>query len=177
MRLFTKGAEAGYVPAMLDLALLYNTGDGVAADPVKAAAWYKRAADLGSSAGMVNLGFMHQQGRGVERNDITAVALYKKAAAEGNPSGIHNLAAMLDSGRGVANKDPEQAADLILQALEMRNEFTYRQMTQNSRAWSPEFRRTLQKKLQDAGFFSGKIDGELRDATIVAINAYINRKR
>jgi TPR repeat protein len=177
MRLFTKGAEAGYVPAMLDLALLYNTGDGVAADPVKAAAWYKRAADLGSSAGMVNLGFMHQQGRGVERNDITAVALYKKAAAEGNPSGIHNLAAMLDSGRGVANKDPEQAADLILQALEMRNEFTYRQMTQNSRAWSPEFRRTLQKKLQDAGFFSGKIDGELRETSIAAINAYINRKR
>lgn len=91
--------------------------------------------------------------------------------------GIHNLAAMLDSGRGVANKDPEQAVDLILQALEMRNEFTYRQMTQNSRAWSPEFRRTLQKKLQDAGFFSGKIDGELRDTTIAAINAYINRKR
>jgi TPR repeat protein len=177
MRLFAKGAEAGYVPSMLDLALLYNTGEGTAADTVKAAMWYKRAADLGSSAGMVNLGFMHQQGRGVERNDITAVALYRKAATEGNPSGIHNLAAMLDSGRGVPNKDPEQAADLILQALDMRNQFTYQQMTQNSRAWSPEFRRTLQKKLRDAGVFSGKIDGELRDTTIAAINAYINRKR
>ena len=177
MRLFTQGAEAGYVPAMLDLALLYNTGEGASADPVKAAMWYKRAADLGSTAGMVNLGFMHQQGRGVERNDITAVALYRKAAAENNPSGIHNLAAMLDSGRGVTHKDPEQAVDLILQALDMRNEFTYRQMTQNSRAWSPEFRRALQKKLRDAGVYSGKIDGELRDSTIAAINAYINRKR
>jgi TPR repeat protein len=177
MRLFTKAGDAGHVPSMLELGSMYNTGDGGTADPVKAAIWYKRAADLGNTAGMVNLGFMHQQGKGVEKNDIAAVALYRKAAADGNPSGIHNLAAMLDSGRGVARKDPEQAADLILQALDVRNEFSYRQMTQNSRAWSPEFRRELQKKLRDAGVYSGKIDGELRDTTITAINAYINRKR
>jgi len=162
---------------MLDLAFLYNSAEGGFADPVKAAFWYKRAADLGNSAGMVNLGFMHQQGKGVERNDITAVALYRRAAAEGNSTGIHNLAAMLDSGRGVPRKDPEQAADLMLRALEMRNEFSYKQMTQNSRAWSPEFRRALQRKLQNAGVFSGRIDGELRDTTVAAINAYINRNR
>jgi len=176
-RLLTRAAEAGHVPSMLDLASLYNSAEGGAADPVKAAFWYKRAADLGSSAGMVNLGFMHQQGKGVEHNDITAVALYRKAAAEGNSTGIHNLAAMLDSGRGVPRKDPEQAADLILRALEMRNEFSYKQMTQNSRAWSLEFRRALQRKLQTAGVYSGRIDGELRDTTISAINAYMNRTR
>ena len=177
IRLLTRAAEAGHVPSMLDLASLYNSAEGGAADPVKAAFWYKRAADLGNSAGMVNLGFMHQQGKGVEHNDITAVALYRRAAAEGNSTGIHNLAAMLDSGRGVPRKDPEQAADLILRALEMRNEFSYKQMTQNSRAWSLEFRRALQRKLQTAGVYSGRIDGELRDTTITAINAYINRTR
>jgi len=177
IRLLGKAAEGGHVPSMLDLAFLYNSAEGGFADPVKAAFWYKRAADLGNSAGMVNLGFMHQQGKGVERNDITAVALYRRAAAEGNSTGIHNLAAMLDSGRGVPRKDPEQAADLMLRALEMRNEFSYKQMTQNSRAWSPEFRRALQRKLQNAGVFSGRIDGELRDTTVAAINAYINRNR
>jgi TPR repeat protein len=177
IRLFTKGADAGFTPAMLDLALIYNTGEGALADPVKAATWYKKAADLGNSIGMVNLGFMYQQGRGVERNDITAVALYRRAANEGNSSGIHNLAAMLDSGRGVARKDPEQAAGLILQALQMHNEFTLQQMTKNSRAWSLEFRRALQRKLRDAGVYSGKIDGELHDTTVAAINAYANRKR
>jgi len=177
IRLLAKAAEGGHVPSMLDLAFLYNSAEGGFADPVKAAFWYKRAADLGNSAGMVNLGFMHQQGKGVERNDITAVALYRRAAAEGNSTGIHNLAAMLDSGRGVPRKDPEQAADLMLRALELRNEFSYKQMTQNSRAWSPEFRRALQRKLQNAGVYSGRIDGELRDSTIAAINAYINRNR
>jgi TPR repeat protein len=176
-RLLTRAAEAGHVPSMLDLAALYNSAEAGAGDPVKAAFWYKRAADLGNSAGMVNLGFMHQQGKGVERNDITAVALYRRAAAEGNSTGIHNLAAMLDSGRGVPRKDPEQAAELMLRALEMRNEFSYKQMTQNARAWSLEFRRALQRKLQTAGVYSGRIDGELRDTTISAINAYLNRTR
>ena len=88
-----------------------------------------------------------------------------------------NLAAMLDSGRGVARKDPEQAASLILQALDMRNEFTLRQMATNSRAWSQDFRRALQRKLRDAGVYSGKIDGELRDTTVTAIKAYADRKR
>ena len=177
IRLLAKAAEAGYVPSMLDLAFVYNSAEGGVADPVKAAFWYKRAADLGNSAGMVNLGFMHQQGKGVEHNDITAVALDRRAAAEGNSTGIHNLAAMLDSGRGVPRKDPEQAADLMLRALELRKEFSFKQMTQNSRAWSPEFRRALQRKLQVAGVYSGRIDGEMRDTTIAAINAYINRNR
>jgi hypothetical protein len=177
VRLFSRAADAGFTPAMLDLAVLYNTGEGVPADPVTAAAWYKKAADLGNSIGMVNLGFMHQQGRGVERNDITAVALYRSAAAEGNSSGIHNLAAMLDSGRGVPRKDPEQAANLIMQALDLRNAFTLQQMTRNSRAWSTEFRRALQRRLRDAGFYSDRIDGELRASSVDAINAYVNRKR
>jgi TPR repeat protein len=177
MRLFTKTAEAGHVPSMLQLGLMYNSAEGGAADPAKAALWYKRAADLGNSTGMVNLGFMHQQGKGVERNEITAVSLYRKAAAEGNPSGIHNLAAMLDSGRGVAQKDPEQAAELMMQALDLRYEFSINQMMRNARAWSPEFRRALQRRLRDAGLYSGRIDGEMRDTTIAAINAYVSRKR
>ena len=181
---FERAAEAGDAQAAMMLAATYDPVAlmrlkvrGLAPDTAKAAFWYRRAADLGSSAGMVNLGFMHQQGKGVDHNDITAVALYRKAAADGNSTGIHNLAAMLDSGRGVPRKDPEQAADLMLRALEMRNEFSYKQMTQNSRAWSAEFRRALQRRLQTAGVYSGRIDGELRDTTISAINAYINRTR
>jgi TPR repeat protein len=177
MQFFTKAGEAGYVPAMIQLGLLYNQKDSSEADQRKSALWYKRAADLGSSTGMVNLGFLHQLGRGVEKNEITAVSLYRKAAAEGNPSGIHNLAAMLDSGRGVAQKEPEQAAELMMQALDQRYEFSINQMMRNSRAWSPEFRRALQRRLRDAGVYSGKIDGEMRDTTIAAINAYVARKR
>jgi lysozyme family protein len=65
----------------------------------------------------------------------------------------------------------------MLKALDRRNEFSYRQMTQNSRAWSQEFRQGLQKKLRDAGVYSGRINGDVGDTTIAAINSYINRSR
>jgi TPR repeat protein len=178
-RLLTKGAEAGHSPSMVDLGLLFNNGQGVAVDFNKAAMWYKRAADLGNSYGMVNLGFLHQQGKGIQQDDVAAVNLYRKAANLGNPVGIHNLAAMYDTGRGIERKDPERAATLMLQALELRNQFSYTQMTQpkNSNGWSRPFRMALQRKLQEAGFYSGRVDGNFRESTVSAINAYVNRNR
>jgi hypothetical protein len=50
-------------------------------------------------------------------------------------------------------------------------------MTQNWHAWSPQFRRALQRKLQTAGVYSGRIDADLRETTILAINAYLNHNR
>ena len=89
---------------------------------------------------------------------------------------MNNLAWMLQGGRGVPRKAPEEAADLMLKALDRRNEFSHKQMTQTSQAWSKEFRQAMQTKLRDAGFFTGRIDGEFRPDTMAAINAYINRK-
>jgi len=177
VRLFTKASEAGHAPSMVDLGLMFYNGEGVQVDMVKAAMWYKRAADLGDSSGMVNLGYLHQQGKGVEQDDVAAVNLYRRAADDGNPAGIHNLASMHESGRGLGRKDPEQAADLVLRALELRNQFTYLQMTQHSNNWSRAFRIALQKKLRDAGFYAGRVDGNIRESTIAAINAYVNRSR
>jgi hypothetical protein len=177
VQLFTKAAEAGHTPAMVDLGLMFNNGQGVQTDFEKAGQWYKKAADLGNTNGMVNLGFLHQQGKGVEKDDVTAVNLYRRAANEGNPVGIHNLAAMYDSGRGVDRRYPEQAAELMLRALELRNDFSYMQMTQQANNWSRDFRRAMQRKLQEAGFYSGRIDGAFRESTTAAINAYINRSR
>ena len=177
LRLFSKAAEAGYVPAMADLGIMYSRGDGIPADFAKAAAWYKRAVDLGNSAAMVNLGLLHQQGKGVAQDSAAAVALYRKAVSLGHPAGMHNLAWMLDSGQGVARKDPEEAADLMMKALDRRNEFSHKQMTQNARGWSKEFRQALQRKLHDAGFYSGPTDGEFKDTTTAAIEAYFTRAR
>jgi TPR repeat protein len=177
VRLFTKAADAGHSPAMVDLGLMFNNGQGVQADHTKAAMWYKRAADLGNTYGMVNLGFLYQQGKGVEKDEVAAVNLYRRAANEGNPAGIHNLAAMYDSGRGLDHKDPEQAADLMLRSLELRNQFSYEQMTRNSNNWSRNFRMALQRRLRDAGVYNGRVDGNFRDTTFAAINAFVNRNR
>lgn len=176
MRLLMRAAETGYAAAMVDLGVMHNNGIGVQVDLAKAAHWYRRAADTGSIAGMVSLGYLYQQGKGVEHDDAAAANLYRQAADLGSPHGIHNLAAMYDRGKGV-QRDVERAAELVLQAIEMGNQFSYQQMTRNSHAWTPEFRRALQKKLRDAGVFTGRIDGTIGASTITALNEYISRNQ
>ena len=157
--------------------MLYQQGKGVEADLAKAVMWYKRGADLGSVVAMTDLAVLYIQGKGVEKNDAAAAALYRKASGLGSSIAMNNLAWMLQGGKGVARKDPNEAADLMLKALDLRNEFSLKQMTQSSRAWSKEFRQALQGKLRKVGVFTGPIDGEFRKSTIAAINAYFNRSR
>ncbi len=177
VHLLTKASEAGHAPAMVDLAVMYNQGIGVQVNAAKAAMWSKRAADLGNPTGMVNLGYLHEHGKGVEQSLTTAVTLYRRAADMGHALGFHNLAAMLDRGKGVERRDPEQAAELMLRSLELRNQFSYQMMAKNSHAFSPDFRRALQRRLRDAGVFDGRIDGSIRASTMAAIDAYIKRSQ
>jgi TPR repeat protein len=177
VRLLTKAAEGGHTAAMVDFGVMHHQGLGVPVSLATAARWYKRAADLGSPQGILYLGVMYEQGKGVEQNDATAVALYRQAANLGHSFGMHNLGGMLDRGKGVERRDPEQAAEFIMRALELRNPFTYQQMTRFSSQWSAEFRRALQRRLRDAGVYSGRIDGMIRGPTIEAIDAYMKRSQ
>lgn len=174
---YNRAADLGNSAGMVNLGLLYEYGKGVEADVAKAAMWYRRAADLGNTFGMVDLALLYANGKGVQRNDAAAVALNRKALGLGNSLAMNNLAWMLQSGRGVERKDPEEAADLMMKALDRRNEFSRQRMTQYSSTWSKEFRQALQGKLHAAGFYTGPIDGRFREPTIAAINAYFNRSR
>jgi TPR repeat protein len=174
---FNKAADLGNAAGMAGLANLYLEGKGVGSDVAKAVGLYKRAADLGNAGALSQLALLHIQGKGVEKSDTTAVAYYRKAATLGNPVAMNNLAWMLQGGIGVPRKDPQEAANLMMQALDRRYEFSITQMTQKSSAWSKEFRQALQTRLRDAGFFTGRTDGEFGQSTIAAINAYMNRPR
>ena len=173
---FKQAAELGNAAGMAGLGWLYQHGKGVDADIGKAVAWYKRAADLGNPGAMADLAVLHVQGKGVERSESAAAALYRKSADLGNSIAMNNLAWMLQGGQGV-RKDPEAAADLMMQALARGNAFSLKQMTQNSPAWSKAFRQALQKRLVDAGLYAGPIDGEFRQSTFTAINAFVKRSR
>jgi TPR repeat protein len=174
---YRQAADRGNTAGMVHLGWLYEHGNGVESDLAKAAMWYKRGADLGNSLAMVDLGLLYAQGRGVAKNEIEAVALYRKAAGLGNSLAMNNLAWMLQSGSGVDRKDPEEAADFMMKSLDRRNDFARERMTQYSRSWTREFRQAMQKRLHAAGFYTGRIDGEFREPTISAVNAYFNRSR
>jgi soluble lytic murein transglycosylase-like protein len=64
-------------------ALAFEHGEGVAKDPVRAAALYCTAARAGDADAQFNLGWMFANGRGVERNDAWAAFFFHAAAEQG----------------------------------------------------------------------------------------------
>lgn len=75
-------AEQGVSSAQINLAALYDSGKGVAADPARAAALYRAAAGKGNQFAQYNLALMHLEGRGVSKDRSIAEKWLQKAAAQ-----------------------------------------------------------------------------------------------
>lgn len=64
-------------------AIAYEHGEGVARDPMRAAALYCASARLGDMQAQYNLGWMYAHGRGVPRDDAAAAFFFQAAAEQG----------------------------------------------------------------------------------------------
>ena len=144
---YNRAADLGNPGGMVSLGWLYEYGKGVETDACQGGHVVpagcrsrQRLRHDGPRAAV-------RQGKGVQRDDEpAAIALNRKAASLGNSMAMNNLAWMLQSGRGVERRDPEEAADLMMKALDRRNEFSRQRMTQHSDSWSREFRQALQSQ-------------------------------
>ncbi len=76
-------AVEGDSAAQLAVADLYMAGNGVAADPMEAARWFRAAAEQGDPVGQLNLGDLHSRGLGVERDLVQAYVWFSLSAAQG----------------------------------------------------------------------------------------------
>jgi len=131
---YRQAAQRGHAGGTAGLGSLYENGMGVEMDFPRAAALYRRAADLGNAGAMANLGQLYAQGKGVAKSEDAAIDLFRKAANLGNSNAMNNLAWMLQNGAGGLRKDPDEAAKLMLNAIDRGSEFSLKQMTLNSRA-------------------------------------------
>ena len=98
-------ADEGYVRAQYNLALMYDTGQGVPEDNLEAVRWYRKAADQGNVRAQNNLGVMYDAGEGVPEDNAEAVRWYRMAAEQGDASAQYNLGVMYDTGEGVPEDD------------------------------------------------------------------------
>lgn len=67
-QLYKRAAEAGLPEAQFNVAVMLDSGRGVAADLPQAAIWYARAAANGNRRAAYNLGQLYARGQGVPRN-------------------------------------------------------------------------------------------------------------
>jgi len=103
-------AEAGDSKAQVNLGAAYATGDGVTADDVEAARWFRKAAEQGDAAGEFNLAILYAQGRGVPKDQNEAAKWMQRAADQGFAAGQFGLGSMYERGKGVPQSATEAAA-------------------------------------------------------------------
>jgi localization factor PodJL len=101
IKYLTQAAEKGQAVAQYRLGTLYERGQGVAADPVKAAHWYELSANQGNRKAMHNLAVSYAGGAGGKKNMAEAARWFAKAAALGLADSQFNLAVLYERGDGV----------------------------------------------------------------------------
>ena len=100
-------AERDDVDAQFQLGLMYAYGEGVPADDVKAAKWFRMAAERGHADAQTILGVVYALGKGVPEDDAEAMKWLRMAAEQGHGGAQNNLGDMYAFGRGVREDDAE----------------------------------------------------------------------
>lgn len=98
------------------LGFSYLGGDGVAADPARAAQLFAQAcgrdpvpaSTLAVFCAM--LGLLHRDGRGVTRDPVAALALFRRACEGGWAEGCSQVGSMLEDGTGASRDDAAAVA-------------------------------------------------------------------
>lgn len=169
VELLSRAADSGSPEAQFELAKLYEQGIGVDPDPVLALTLYKQAADQDFADAINDLGFMYYQGGlGLVPDTAEALKLFQRAADLRHPQALFNVAALIDDG-AIAGKGPEQAAGYLYDALRSGARDVLDLLTERPNQFTLETRRALQKRLSDAGFYGGAIDGSFGPGTQKAV--------
>jgi len=96
-----RAAERGDASAQFNMALRYDSGQGVPQDIAQSVKWLRKAADQNFVKAQYNLGCLYENGRGVSQDYAEAVKWFHKAAEQGYGSAQNNLSAMYGRGQGV----------------------------------------------------------------------------
>ncbi len=97
------------------LGVAFETGQGLAADPARAALHYGAACASEHARACNNLGVLLHEGRGVTADPAAAVGRFERACVLGDHEGCFNLALALEEGQG-RSADPPAARALFGQA-------------------------------------------------------------
>jgi TPR repeat protein len=93
--------------ALTNLAIQYETGEGISKNDAEAVRLYRQSADLGDRQAILNLGSMYHDGRGAAQNYAEAMRLFQKAADLGDPQAMTNVGVMYAHGEGTPKNGPE----------------------------------------------------------------------
>jgi TPR repeat protein len=143
---------------------------GTKVDLVQAADAYQGAYSDGRARAAAARGYFYENGVGGRpRNSDTALKYYREAADKGDPLGAHNLGYAYNAGLFGLQRDGNEAARLIVRALEAKFDVTVQSLTNHSDLWTPDFWQNLQRRLTEKNLYNGAVDGRPNPATLDAV--------
>ncbi|KQT85907.1 peptidoglycan-binding protein [Aurantimonas sp. Leaf443] len=98
---FEQSATLGFAPAQYSLGTLYEKGNGVAQDTVKARDWYLAAARSGNVRAMHNLAVLYATGVDGASDPQEAASWFRQAAEYGMTDSQYNLGILYARGAGL----------------------------------------------------------------------------
>ncbi|SDE58136.1 caspase family protein [Ruegeria marina] len=113
VQLYRSAAEQGDLRAMVSLAQLTESGNGIPQDYQAAMALYERAAEAGSPDAMINLAVSLFQGDRGKTDPERAISLLRRAADLGSAKAVFNLGVLAQDG---VIDTPDAALDYFLRA-------------------------------------------------------------
>ena len=155
--LYQKAVEHDNADAAINLGFAVANGIAVQKDVPRALALFRKASDLGSARATFDLAKLVSDGIGGGKPS-EALDLFKQAANMGFPDAYRAAAILLDAGR-IVPRNPEAAADEMLQCVRADWGDCLSELTGRSQVWSLEAVRAIQTRLKAAGYYSGPIDG------------------
>ncbi|HUN89997.1 MAG TPA: tetratricopeptide repeat protein [Terriglobales bacterium] len=97
---FQKAAANAYVPAEINLGVMYENGWGTDKNYAAALNWFHQASEQGSALADYNLGSLYLNGQGVKQDYHEAFRYFQKSAQAGDPGAESNLGYLYDRGLG-----------------------------------------------------------------------------
>ncbi len=170
-------AEAGLADAQFILGRMYQNGEGVSRDPLRAAEWYRRAAMQGHADARFDLGMMYRYGIGVARDPVEAYAWFDLAerAGHGEAARARELTAQRMSAAQIANARSLARARLA----EASAAASSQPPSQATPKWTPPPGPALvadvQRGLARLGYDPGPADGVVGAKTRRAIRRFQTR--
>jgi TPR repeat protein len=104
---------------MVNIGAMYEKGDGVVRNDIKATDWFRDAAEAGDAVGQFCYGMHLKRGIGCTQDYTAALGQLIRAAESDHVNALYNLAVMYEQGQG-CTRDYKQAAAYYRRAIEIK---------------------------------------------------------
>ncbi len=118
---YRQGCDMHDARACTNLGVMFENGQGVYGDDVKAAELYAGGCDNGDSLGCTYLGFMYLGGRGVPKSPVKAYEMLRLGCADSHSDACTHLGILYETGEGVNSRDYGRAGRFYSQGCAGRH--------------------------------------------------------